>query len=88
MIKHSKNRAVRTWRLSKKVVYSNQNINFMKYKLQALSKVEKLEHQVRALEIALNRGSSVQDVNVILEKIKDLTQGLRDTISIENDEWN
>jgi hypothetical protein len=60
----------------------------MKYKLQALSKVEKLEHQVRALEIALNRGSSVQDVNVILEKIKDLTQGLRDTISIENDEWN
>jgi hypothetical protein len=60
----------------------------MKYKLQALSKVEKLEHQVRALEIALNRGSSVQDVSVILEKIKDLTQGLRDTISIENDEWN
>jgi hypothetical protein len=60
----------------------------MKYKLQALSKVEKLEHQVRALEIALNRGSSVQDVSIILEKIKDLTQGLRDTISIENDEWN
>lgn len=60
----------------------------MKYKAQALSKVEKLEHQVRALEIALNRGSSVQDVNVILERIKELTSGLRDTISIENDEWN
>lgn len=60
----------------------------MKYKLQALSKVEKLEHQVRALEIALNRGSSVQEVSVILAKIKEITEGLRDTISIENDEWN
>lgn len=60
----------------------------MKYKLQALSKIEKLEHQIRALEITLNRGGSVQDVNVVLDKIKELTGSLRDTISIENDEWN
>ena len=60
----------------------------MKYKLQALSKIEKLEHQIRALEITLNRGGSVQDVTAVLEKIKELTGSLRDTISIENDEWN
>lgn len=60
----------------------------MKYKLQALSKVEKLEHQIRALEIAINRGSSLQEIEVIISKIKEVTGLLRDTISIENDEWN
>lgn len=60
----------------------------MKYKLQALSKIEKVEHQIRALEIALNRGGSVQEVGLIVSKIKEMTESLRDTISIENDEWN
>jgi hypothetical protein len=60
----------------------------MKYKLQALSKIEKLEHQIRALEIALNRGGSVQEVGLIVSKIKEMTESLRDTVSIENDEWN
>lgn len=60
----------------------------MKYKLQALSKIEKLEHQIRALEIALNRGGSVQEVELIVSKIKEMTGSLRDTVSIENDEWN
>jgi hypothetical protein len=60
----------------------------MKYKLQALSKIEKLEHQIRALEIALNRSSSVQEVGLIVSKIKEMTESLRDTVSIENDEWN
>lgn len=60
----------------------------MKYKLQALSKIEKLEHQVRALEIAINRGSTLQEVETIVSRIKEMTGSLRDTISIENDEWN
>ena len=61
---------------------------FMKYKQQALSKIEKLEHQLRALEIDLNRGGSLQQVNARLEMIKTLLQQLQDNISIENDEWN
>jgi hypothetical protein len=60
----------------------------MKYKLQTLSKIEKLEHQVRALEISINRSSSVQEINIIIDKIKELTEGIRSTVSIENDEWN
>jgi|LauGreDrversion4_2_1035121.scaffolds.fasta_scaffold82411_5 hypothetical protein len=60
----------------------------MKYKQQALSKIEKLEHQLRALEIDLNRGGSLQQVNARLEMIKTLLQQLQDNISIENDEWN
>jgi UV DNA damage repair endonuclease len=60
----------------------------MKYKLQTLSKIEKLEHQVRALEIAINRGNSVQEINVIVDRIKELTESIRNTVSIENDEWN
>lgn len=60
----------------------------MKYKLQALSKIEKLEHQVRALEIAINRGNSLQEIEVIMSRIKEMAASLRDTISIENDEWN
>lgn len=60
----------------------------MKYKQQALSKIEKLENQLRALEIDLNRGNSVQQVNARLEMIKTLLQQLQDNISIENDEWN
>jgi len=60
----------------------------MKYKQQALSKIEKLEHQLRALEIDLNRGGSLQQVNARLEMIKTLLLQLQDNISIENDEWN
>lgn len=59
----------------------------MKYKQQALAKVEKLEHQVRALEIGINRGHTLEQINTTIENIKSLTQGIRETISIENDEW-
>ena len=60
----------------------------MKYKQQALTKIQKLEHQVRALEIAINRGSSLNEINIIVAKIKELNNSLAETISIENDEWN
>ena len=60
----------------------------MKYKQQALSKIEKLEHQLRALEIDLNRGNSVKEINARLENLRTILQSLRDNISIENDEWN
>lgn len=60
----------------------------MKYKQQALVKIQKIEHQVRALEIAINRGSSLGEINDIIAKIKELNDSLIETISIENDEWN
>lgn len=59
----------------------------MKYKPQALAKIEKLEHQVRALEIGINRGNTLEQINQTVENIKELTQSIRETISIENDEW-
>jgi DNA-binding FrmR family transcriptional regulator len=60
----------------------------MKYKSQALNKLQKIEHQIRALEIAINRGSSLGDINVIIAKIKELNESLHETISIEKEEWN
>ena len=50
--------------------------------------IEKLEHQLRALEIDLNRGNSVKEINARLENLRTILQSLRDNISIENDEWN
>jgi hypothetical protein len=60
----------------------------MKYKSQALNKLQKIEHQIRALEIAINRGSSLGDINAIIAKIKELNESLHETISIEKEEWN
>lgn len=59
----------------------------MKYKQQALAKIEKLEHQVRALEVNINRAESLAQINQTVENIKNLTQSIRETISIEHDEW-
>jgi hypothetical protein len=59
----------------------------MKYKQQALVKIEKLEHQIRALEVGINRGNTLEEINLTIENIKTLTTSLRETISIEHDEW-
>jgi len=59
----------------------------MKYKQQALVKIEKLEHQIRALEVGINRGNTLEEINQTVENIKNLTTSLRETISIEHDEW-
>jgi DNA-binding FrmR family transcriptional regulator len=60
----------------------------MKYKSQALIKIQKIEHQIRALEIAINRGATIGEINDIIAKIKELNESLHETISIENDEWD
>jgi hypothetical protein len=59
----------------------------MKYKEQALAKVEKLEHQIRALEVGINRGNSLDEIGATIQNIKNVTESLRETISIEQDEW-
>ena len=60
----------------------------MKYKSQALNKLQKVEHQIRALEIAINRGAPIGEINAIISKIKELNESLHETISIEREEWN
>lgn len=60
----------------------------MKYKLQALSKIEKLENQLKALEMGIHRSFSAEDVQKTIDSIKEVVESLRSTISIEHDEWN
>lgn len=59
----------------------------MKYKQQALVKLEKMENVIRSLEITFSRGGSVNDIKMLLSSLKENLENLRDTISIEQDEW-
>lgn len=60
----------------------------MKYKSQAISKIEKLENQIRALEIGFHRSFPANEIQVMINNLKEILNSLKDTISIENDEWN
>lgn len=60
----------------------------MKYKSQAISKIEKLENQIRALEIGLGRSFPMNEIQLMINNLKEILNSLKDTISIENDEWN
>jgi hypothetical protein len=60
----------------------------MKYKQQALVKVEKLENQLKTLEMGVHRSFPADEVQKTIDNIKQLVESLRDTIFIENDEWN
>ena len=60
----------------------------MKYKLQALSKIEKLENQLKTLEMGIHRSFPAEDVQKTIDSIKEIIESLRGTISIEHDEWN
>ena len=60
----------------------------MKYKQQALVKVEKLENQLKTLEMGVHRSFPVDEIQKTIDNIKQLVESLRDTIFIENDEWN
>jgi uncharacterized FlaG/YvyC family protein len=60
----------------------------MKYKSQALAKIEKLEHQLKALEMGVHRSFPAEEVQKTIDNIKEIVESLRSTISIEYDEWN
>ena len=60
----------------------------MKYKQQAISKLEKLENQLKTLEMGVHRSFPADEVQKTIDNIKQLVESLRDTIFIENDEWN
>ena len=60
----------------------------MKYKEQALRKIEKIDHKVASLESAINRGEDIEIIGHGFGDLKEAIMDLRGTISIENDEMN
>ena len=60
----------------------------MKYKEQALKKLEKIDHKIAALESAISRSESMSVVAGAFRDMREAVASLRDTISIENDEMN
>ncbi len=60
----------------------------MKYKEQALKKIEKIDHKVAALESAISRNEDRSVVAGAFRDMREAVASLRDTISIENDEMN
>jgi Ni2+-binding GTPase involved in maturation of urease and hydrogenase len=60
----------------------------MKYKEQALKKLEKIEHKVAALESAISRSEDRSVVAGAFREMREAVANLRDTISIENDGMN
>ena len=60
----------------------------MKYKEQALRKLEKIEHKVAALESTISRSEDMSTIANAFREMREAVASLRDTISIENDEMN
>jgi hypothetical protein len=60
----------------------------MKYKEQALRKIEKIDHKVAALESAISRSESMNVIANAFREMREAVESLRDTISVENDEMN
>jgi hypothetical protein len=60
----------------------------MKYKEQALRKIEKIDHKIASLESSINRGEDIEVIGHGFSDLKEAVSSLRDTISIENDEMN
>lgn len=60
----------------------------MKYKEQALSKIERIEFQLKALSIKINQRATLKEIHQTMESINDLLENLRNNISMEKDEWN
>jgi hypothetical protein len=60
----------------------------MKYKEQALKKIERIEHKVAALESVISRNEERSVIAGAFRDMREPVTSLRDTISIENDEMN
>jgi hypothetical protein len=60
----------------------------MKYKEQALNKIEQNRNQMRHLEFSLNRGLPAIEVEKVITTIKETLNKLEDNISSEEDSWN
>jgi DNA-binding FrmR family transcriptional regulator len=60
----------------------------MKYKEQVLTKIDKIESQIKALEMGVHRSHHVDDIQATIDRIKDLLAKLKDNVNSEHDQWN
>lgn len=60
----------------------------MKYKEQSTDKLDKIESQIRFLEMAVNRSLPLENVHNHIGQIRELLDKLRDNINAEQDDWD
>jgi DNA-binding FrmR family transcriptional regulator len=60
----------------------------MKYKTQALSKIEQIQNRINAIDSSIGRASSIQEIRQLISSLKEMVDNLHGTISNENDEMN
>lgn len=60
----------------------------MKYKEQVLTKLDKIESQIKALEMGVHRSYPPENIQVTIDRIKELLASLKDNINSEHDQWN
>lgn len=59
----------------------------MKYKAQALNKIERIEHTINAIEHGVHRGLTLEEIQANIERLRELVENLKSNVTIENDEW-
>jgi hypothetical protein len=60
----------------------------MKYKEQVLTKIDKIENQIKTLEMGVHRSHPADSIQVTVDRIKELLASLKDNINSEHDQWN
>jgi HAMP domain-containing protein len=60
----------------------------MRYKTQALSKIEQIQNRINAIDSSISRAVSIQEIRQLISSLKEMVDNLHGTISNENDEMN
>jgi HAMP domain-containing protein len=60
----------------------------MKYKTQALRKIEQIQNRINAIDSSISRAASIQEIKQLISSLKEMVDNLHGTISNENDEIN
>jgi len=58
----------------------------MKYKEQALYKIEKISNKVNTVDSSISRAASIQEIRDNISLLKEMVEDLRGMISNENDD--
>jgi hypothetical protein len=58
----------------------------MKYKEQALNKIEKIANKVNTLDSSISRAASIQEIRENIALMKEMVDDLRGMINNENDD--
>lgn len=59
----------------------------MKYKEQALFKIEQVSNKISSIESGINRAISIGEIKSDIAGLRELVYNLQEIINIENDEW-